>query len=155
VVPNWKRRLSLLAAAAGGAVLTCGWYLIQNTVRYGDPLARTASARFLALNGGLGTLLQPYRVTDPLRLVFWNVPRTIVDTLWYQSGWGLFHWSMSVNLAITAVVLIVLLGIIGQKFQRDVLVTLAAIAVAALLSVWIVATQTSTYHGRYAVVGCV
>ena len=30
-VPTWKRRVSLLAVAGGGAFLTCGWYLIQNT----------------------------------------------------------------------------------------------------------------------------
>ncbi len=155
LVPAWKRRLSLLAVAGGGAVLTCGWYLIQNAVRYGDPLARVASARYLALNGGLGTFLQPYRVKDPLSLVFWHVPRTIVNSIWYQSGWNEFHWSMPVNVVITAVVLMVLFGIYGQKIRRDVLITLATIAVAALLSVWIMATQTATYQGRYALVGCV
>ncbi len=40
LVPSWKRRISLFAVAGGGAALTCGWYLIQNTARYGDPLAR-------------------------------------------------------------------------------------------------------------------
>jgi hypothetical protein len=91
LVPTWRRRLSLLTVAGGGAGLTCGWYLIQNSVRYGDPLARTATSRYLALNGGLGTVLEPYSVKDPLSLVFWHVPRTIVDSLWYQSGWNQFH----------------------------------------------------------------
>jgi 4-amino-4-deoxy-L-arabinose transferase-like glycosyltransferase len=156
LVPTWKRRLSLLAVAGGGAALTCGWYLIQNTIRYGDPLAATASSRFLAANGGVGTLYgQLYRVTDPLGLVFWRVPRRIVGTFWYQSGWDQFHWAMPVNVAITTVVLFVLVGLYGQKIRRDVLVTLAALSVAALLCVWMVATQTATYQGRYALVGCV
>ena len=68
-VPTWKRRVSLLAVAGGGVFLTCGWYLIQNTARYGDPLARTASSRFSpptpASERSDG---QPYRVTDPLGL---------------------------------------------------------------------------------------
>ncbi len=126
LVPTWKRRLSLLAVAGGGAALTCGWYLIQNTVRYGDPLARTASSRYLALNGGLGTLLAPYRVKDPLRYVFWNVPQTIMRTFWYESGWNQFTWKMPVYVAITVVVLVVLVGIYGQKIPRDVLITLVA-----------------------------
>lgn len=55
LAPTWKRRLSLIAVASAGAVLTCGWYLIQNTVRYGDPLAKSATSHYLAANGGLGT----------------------------------------------------------------------------------------------------
>jgi hypothetical protein len=155
VVPAWKRRLSLLAAAGGAAALTGGWYLAQNTVRYGDPLARTASSRYLALNGGLGTVLAPYRVKDPLGLVFWDVPRTIMRTFWYESGWNQFSWPLPVCVTITVVVLIVLVGLYGQKIPRDVLITLAALSVSALLSVWIVATQTAEYKGRYALVGCV
>jgi Dolichyl-phosphate-mannose-protein mannosyltransferase len=155
LVPTWKRRLSMLAVAGGGAVLTCGWYLIQNTVRYGDPLARTASSRYLALNGGLGTVLAPYRVKDPLHYVFWDVPQTIMRTFWYESGWNQFSWKMPVCVAITVVVLIVLVGIYGQKIPRDVLITLVTLSVAALLSVWIVAFQTASYKGRYALVGCV
>jgi hypothetical protein len=155
LVPTWRRRLSLLTVAGGAAGLTCGWYLIQNSVRYGDPLARVASSRYLALNGGLGTYFEPYRVKDPLSLVFWQVPRRFVDSFWYQSGWNQFHWSMPVNVAITAVILSVLFGIYGHKIRRDILITLAAVSVAALLSVWIVATQTATYQGRYALVGCV
>jgi len=155
LVPTWKRRLSLSAVAGGGAALTCGWYLIQNTVRYGDPLARTATSRYLSWSGGLGTFFGPYRVTDPLNLVFWHVPQRIMQTFWYESGWGQFTWKMPVYVAITVVVLIVLVDIYGQKIPRDVLITLATLSVAALLSVWIVAMQAPTYKGRYALVGCV
>jgi Dolichyl-phosphate-mannose-protein mannosyltransferase len=155
LVPTWKRRLILLAAASGGAVLTCGWYLIQNAVRYGDPFARAASSRYLEFNGGLGTFFQPYRVTDPLSLVFRQVPQTFMRTFWYESGWNQYTWKMPVDIAITAAVLIVLFGLLGQKISRDVLITLATISVAAVLSVWIVATQTAEYQGRYALVGCV
>ena len=155
LVPTWSRRLVLLAVAVGGAVLTCGWYLVQNTVRYGDPLARVATSRYLSLNGGLGTFLAPYRVTDPLHLVFVDVPNRLVTTYWYESGWNQFTWKRPLDLAITGVVLVVLLGLFGQKIPRRVTFTLVTVAVAGLLSVWIVATQTSEYQGRYALVGCV
>jgi 4-amino-4-deoxy-L-arabinose transferase-like glycosyltransferase len=156
LVPNWKRRLTLSAVAGGGAVLTCGWYLIQNTVRYGDPLARTATSRYLAFSGGLGSFFfGPYRLTDPLGLVFWHVPQTIVRTFWYESGWDQFYWPMPVAVVLTMIVLIVLFGIRGQKIPRDVLITLGTLSAAALLCVWIAATQTPMYKGRYALVGCV
>jgi peptidoglycan/LPS O-acetylase OafA/YrhL len=78
-----------------------------------------------------------------------------MQTFWYESGWGQFTWKMPVYVAITVVVLIVLVDIYGQKIPRDVLITLATLSVAALLSVWIVAMQAPTYKGRYALVGCV
>jgi 4-amino-4-deoxy-L-arabinose transferase-like glycosyltransferase len=156
LVPTWKRRVPLFAVAGGAAVLTCGWYLIQNTVRYGDPLAWTATPRYLATNGGLGTPFGlPYTVKDPLNLVLWQVPQSILRTFWYESGWANHYWKMPVDIAITAVVLLVFIGIRGQRIRRHVLVTLATISGAALLSVWAVALQTSTYKGRYALVGCV
>ena len=37
------------------SVLVCGWYLIQNTVRYGGPSATAASQHYLTqIGGGLG-----------------------------------------------------------------------------------------------------
>lgn len=79
----------------------------------------------------------------------------IVRSLWYESGWDQFYWSMPVNRAITVAVLIVLVGLVGQRIRRDVVITLAAISAAALLSVWVVATQTATAEARYALVGSV
>ena len=155
MVPTWKRRAPLLAVAGGGAALTCGWYLIQNVVRYGDPLARRATSHYLEFNGGLGTFLAPYRVKDPLGFAFWGVPKTIMRTFWYESSGNQIWWPIPVDVAITVVVLIVLVGIYGQRIRRDVLTVLTTISLAALLSVWIVATQTATYKGRYALVGCV
>ncbi len=155
LVPTRKRRLLLLALAVGSALLTCGWYLMQNTIRYGDPLARAASSRYLETNGGLGTFFAPYQVKDPLGLVLVGVPTRLLTTYWYESGWNQFTWKTPVDLAVTAVVLIVLLGLHGQKNPPHLIFTLAAISVAALLSVWLVATQTAEYQGRYALVGCV
>ncbi len=84
---GWKRRLELLAVGVLGTFVTSGWYLIQNTVRYGDPLARRVSADYLSVAGGLGTGFgQPYRPGDPLSLVFVHVPRHFFNTFWYQSG---------------------------------------------------------------------
>ena len=55
LVRRFRERAVLLRSASVLRALTCSWYLIQNTYRYGDPLALKASARYLALTGGLGT----------------------------------------------------------------------------------------------------
>lgn len=156
MVSDWRRRAEFAALGFGSALVVCGWYLVQNTVRYGDPLARTASARYLSVVGGLGTAFgQPYRVTDPLRLVFVDVPDRIVRSFWYQSGWNQFRWSLPVDLAITAVFAVALLGLIGRDISRSILLTLWSIFISSFLCVWIISFQTHTYEARYAYVGLV
>jgi uncharacterized membrane protein YjjB (DUF3815 family) len=66
---------------------------------------------------------------------------------------GQFHWSGQVNLVFWVVLAAAVVGIIGRHVDRWTLATLLTIAVAALLSVWIVAFQTSTYEARYVYVG--
>jgi hypothetical protein len=154
LVKGWRNRAEFAALGFGSAIAVCGWYLIQNTVRYGDPLARTETTRYLILMGGLGMPIGvPYRVPDPFELVFIKVPGRIVESFWYQSGWNQFHWSLSVDLVITAALGVALLGLIHQRVARRTLVTLWAISLSGLLCVWIVAFQTSTYQARYAYVG--
>jgi hypothetical protein len=143
-----------LAIGTLAAFVACGWYLIQNTVRYGDPLARTASARYLAQVGGLGTFFTPYVVTNPVSLVFVRVPQRIADGFWYVSGSvGQFHWSWPANLVFWIALAAAVAGIIGRHIDHWTLATLLTVAVTGLLSVWIVAFQTSTYEARYVYVG--
>ncbi len=131
-----------------------GWYLIQNTVRYGDPLARAASARYLAQVGGLGTFFSLYVVSNPSGLVFVHVPQRIIDGFWYVSGSvGQFQWSWPVSPLFWAALASATAGIFGRHIDRPALETLLTVAVAGLLPVWIVAFQTSTYEARYVYVG--
>jgi hypothetical protein len=151
LVAGWKRRAELAAIGFGSALAVSSWYLIQNTVRYGDPLAANASSRYLAKVAGLGTVNgAPYVVTDPLQLVVVQVPRRIAHSLWYQSGWGQFQWPGWVDWTITVGVLCILAGLIGRHVRRDVLITLATLSIAALLCVWVIAFETATYQARYA-----
>jgi 4-amino-4-deoxy-L-arabinose transferase-like glycosyltransferase len=67
---SWRQRGAMLGLGVATALGVSAWYLIQNTVRYGDPLAFRASARYLSQLafrasarylsqlGGLGTLSQ-------------------------------------------------------------------------------------------------
>ena len=150
---GWRQRAEFAVFGFGSALVICGWYLIQNTVRYGQPLAQTDSSRYLALIGGLGTFGTQFHVSDPLDLVVVQVPRRIVDSFWYQSGWNQFHWSTPVNLVITAGFAAAVLGLIHRRVSPRITVTFWTIALSALLCVWVVAFQTATYQARYAYVG--
>ena len=52
---EWLKRVQLIAIGSVACIAVCGWYLIQNTLRYGSPLALGASERYLGEVGGLGT----------------------------------------------------------------------------------------------------
>jgi hypothetical protein len=153
LVPGWKRRVGMCCMGALSTLVIGAWYLVQNTVRYGDPLARRATAHYLSKIGGLGTPAgQPYTVNDPLRFLFIQVPQRIVDTFWYLSGWNQFHWSWQVDVMFTLVFLAASAGLFHRRVNRRVLLILSVISIAAFLSVWGVALQ-SYYQARYAFVG--
>lgn len=151
---TWRRRLVQLTWALGSALVVSAWYLIQNWDRYGDPLAGHVSNRYELLVGGLGTsLLTPYVVTDPFRLVFLDVPRRLLATYWFESGWMRYHWPTWVGIAITLVVIAAIIGLVGQRISKRVLLALGTIAVLSLLSVWVVSFETATYQFRLALIG--
>ena len=125
--PGWRQRIELLAVGAVSALGFSGWYFVQNTVRYGDPLARTATANYLSLVGGFDLPYgQRYRVSSPLRLTFIEVPHRIVASFWFQAGWNTFHWSWPVNLLFCAGTAAAIVGLINHHVEPRILVALAA-----------------------------
>jgi len=154
MVPGWRRRAGFLAVSVLAALGVSGWYLVQNTVRYGDPLARAASSHYLEFVGGLGTFWAPYKVGNPFSLVFDRVPVRIGNSFWYQSGWNQFRWSWPVNLLFWLVAAAMLVGLfVHRDVGRRRLVTLVAVSLTSFLSVWAVSFQTETYQARYVFVG--
>ena len=63
-------------------------------------------------------------MTDPLRLIAVDVPRQIVRSLWYASGWDQFHWSTPVDLLCTAAFASAVVGLVGRRLERSTAVTL-------------------------------
>jgi Dolichyl-phosphate-mannose-protein mannosyltransferase len=157
---GWLRRVEVIAVAAAAAVIVCGWYLIQNDVRYGDPLAIAASKHYLAPIAGLGTFGSPYVVTDPLRLVFSDVPVRIWQGFWYGS-WGKAPWPWPALVLLWSGLAFALLGLrtkitareAMERPVRNAMIALTALAVAGLISVWLVAFTTASYEARLAYVG--
>ena len=96
-----------------------------------------------------------YTVGNPLRHVFVSVPDRLLESFWYQSGSNQSHWSWQVNVAITLVFACALIGLVGRHVERRALFSLAALSIAALLSIWVVSFQTGTYQARYGYFGLV
>jgi len=152
-VPGWKRRAELLGVGAASALLVSGWFFIQNSVRYGGPLASGVTSRYLSAIGALGIPAgQRYTVPDPLRFIFIQVPQRIEQTFWYLSDWNQFHWSWAVNLLFTLVLLGTLVGLFRSRVNRRIFAILVVVSIASFLSVWGVALH-SYYQARYAFVG--
>ena len=157
---TWKRRFEFLAVGLGGALLVSGWYLVQNMVRYGDPLARRATAHYLTVLGAPGAPSgQLHGIPEFLKFVFVQVPQRFNNTFWYLSGWNQFHWTWWVNLLFTCGLIASLVGLIGRHVDRKILLTLISIWIAAALCVWGVALQAYNvptaggWQARYAFVG--
>ena len=147
---------SSLALVVGTWIGVCGWYLVQNTVRYGDPLAARASHIYLTKVGGVGIFGFPYQVTNPLNLVFVKVPIRIWVGFWYTSGWNQFRWPFLLDLVFWVVFAGALYGLVQKVHERRLqrpLLFMVIFAVLSLLCVWIVAFQTSTYEARLSFVG--
>lgn len=78
---NWlKRALSLVAGAALGTVLVCGWWFMRNVFTYGEPS---------------GTNAEVHLVTGSFVKADFSDPRTAGNLLRYtlESLWGRFGWN--------------------------------------------------------------
>ncbi len=152
---RWRERARMVVIGFGSSVVVCGWYLIQNTVRYGSPLAGRASEEYLSKAGGLGTPFGvEYRVYDPIRHILFDVPERFVQVFWYGSGWSeRFRWPWPIGLGFWLLLAVTLCGLIRGSVSPQKLRLLVVVVVTAFLSVWIVAFQTATYDPRLALVG--
>jgi hypothetical protein len=159
---GWRRRLRAIAVALVATLAVCGWYLVQNQVRYGSLAAVGASRRYLTAIGGLGTFDRPYVVTDPLRLVFIDVPSRIWRDFWYESGIDhAYRWPVTTDLVFWVALAFAMSGLLigtqtGWRVRRaehGEVVALTTLTVTGFLSVWIVAFSAATYEARYAFLG--
>jgi 4-amino-4-deoxy-L-arabinose transferase-like glycosyltransferase len=150
---RWLDRARVALIGCATALVVCGWYLVQNAVRYGDPLARRASARYLAPIGGLGTFFTAYKVPDPIAMIAVQVPGKIARTFWYSSEWNRFRWPWYASVPFWLALAGALVGLIGAHVAKRVLMTLAVLTLASLLAVWLAAFQTATYEARLAFTG--
>src|SRR5262245_45375558 len=152
----WQKLVTMLAVAAGSSLAVCGWWLIQNQVRYGDPLAHRASIDYLGPIGGIGARV--FGTPPMLGLLFVDVPAKVSHSFWYNSGWGYFKWPTLAYVPFWLALVAALAGLfLMRRNARGAigrpLVVLSVIVVAAFSAVWITSLSTDTYDGRVAFIG--
>jgi 4-amino-4-deoxy-L-arabinose transferase-like glycosyltransferase len=112
-----REPVKLFAVAAGSSLAVCGWWLVQNQIRYGDLFAARASHNYLERIGGLGGRVVNGKFVpgiggrNPFELIFVEVPRNVYQSFWYNSGWNQFEWSSPVYIAFWAALLIAVAGL--------------------------------------------
>jgi 4-amino-4-deoxy-L-arabinose transferase-like glycosyltransferase len=163
-VRSWRERVTTLGVAAAATLTVCGWWLVQNQTRHGDPLAARRSHDYLEPIGGLGGRLVNGRLAlgtgdrNPFTLFLIDVPRNVYHSFWYDSGWNRFRWSSPAYIVFWAMLLIAVAGLIIAKrklpptLARPVIL-LVTLTVSALAAVWIAASQTTTFEARLAFTG--
>jgi 4-amino-4-deoxy-L-arabinose transferase-like glycosyltransferase len=78
---NWlKRALSMVAGAAIGAALVCGWWFIRNVFIYGEPSGTSAEVRLVTGNFVKADFADPRTANNLLRYTL-------------ESFWGRFGWN--------------------------------------------------------------
>ena len=153
---SWRSLVTMLAVAAGSALAVCGWWLVQNQVRYGDPLAHRASIDYLGPIGGIGARV--FGTPPILQLLFVDVPAKVYHSFWYNSGWGYFKWPTLAYIPFWLALVAALAGLFrvrrsARRTTDSPMIVLAAVVVTAFSAIWITSLSTDTYDGRVAFIG--
>src|SRR5262249_28101988 len=125
VAPSTGRsRALLLSSFVTAAIAVSGWWLLMNTLRYGDPLAASATREHLRS-------LEPwtFAVGSPAYQTFIGVPWGVFRSFWYVSRWNQIFWLSWYPYA--ALWLGLALGV-GGLFRRRVPLPVPAGALAVL-----------------------
>jgi hypothetical protein len=150
---------ALLACAVG--IVLSGWWFAIEWVKYGDPLAATASTTYL--RAALPALLWPTPTLDP-RILLGYTFQQLLDSVWWDGDWNELLLPHGLNIAIC----IVGAGSVALSFGRRRAIGrtfgagtagrfwfLVLGLVAALVSLVLVMRETTQAEGRYLFVGIV
>jgi hypothetical protein len=147
-----REGLRCTAVASAVALAVCGWWLVQNQVRYGDPFAIGASdAHFRSVFPAL------LEVAGPIERIFVQIPQGIYSSFWYVSGWNQFTWHWYWYLPFWLLAAVGIAGLFSWKTRSalatGVLPVLATVVAGAAAIVWVLGIHTSTQQARVAFVG--
>ncbi len=148
---RWQTKARWTAVFAAAALAVCGWWLIQNQVRYGDPFNGQASKEYLE------ALFPPlFDVGSFSHQAFDMVPRETWRSFWYISGHNQFFWRDLYYLPFWIVLFASLIALAAPLKNRPLpapgraLIAFSAFALAAMASIWVLGIQTTTSQARVA-----
>jgi len=115
---NWlKRALSMVAGAALGTVLVCGWWFIRNVFTYGEPSGTSAEVRLVAGNFIKADFSDPRTAGNLLRYT--------LESLWGRFGWNditlhqqVYHFCNSAALLLICLSALAGIGLFGLWLTR-------------------------------------
>ena len=141
-------RLRAAAAFVAVAALVCGWWLIDNQVRYGDPLAGDATREHLERLAPILFMTDP-----PLEQAFVSVPSSLWKSWWYTSGWNQFVWDWWLYIPFWLGLGAGLAALVVPRHRplvvhRGALTFLGLVAAGVLVTLWVVGMGTTTMQGR-------
>lgn len=147
-----REALRLVTVFVAGTVAVCGWWLVRNQIRYGDPLAAHAVyVHQRAVQPGV------FNISGPLKNIFIDIPKQLWSSFWYSSGWNQFYWRWFWYLPFWGLAAFGIGALAApgpvRPAGRRVLWVCAVIAVGALASVWALGVQANTEQGRLAFMG--
>jgi hypothetical protein len=164
--PNRRAGLRLAAIVGVVALLVSSPWLIHNTVSYGDPLALGATRSYLRHQQP-----QIFVVGSASKVLFVTIPREFFKGFWYQSGWPIhtggawFEWPWWAYIPFWLLTFAAAAGLLlgrrrpeapprnARSRQRKAIVSLAALLLPSVATVWILGLNTSTSQARLALIG--
>jgi hypothetical protein len=141
-------RLASLAVFGFGVLAVSGWWLIQNQVRYGDPLASKASHDHLA-----GLFPPLFSVGSWSHQAFDAVPKIVHHSFWYTSGGNQLYWAQGwlytiLWLALAAALAGLLRRGVRLGSPRGSLAVLWLAVLGGAAAIWTLGIQTTTTQAR-------
>ncbi|MCW3047455.1 MAG: hypothetical protein JWO74_1739 [Solirubrobacterales bacterium] len=130
------------------ALSVCGWWLVQNQVRYGDPLASQAT------HDHLRALFPPlFQVPGIAQAVLHDTPKIVFRSFWYTSGYNQYYWQSSLPYWLLWGGLATgLVGLARRRVwlgvPRGTLLVLWAAVLAGAAAIWTLGVQTTTTQAR-------
>jgi hypothetical protein len=143
-----RTRVIALGALAGCFAATCGWWLVQNQVRYGDPLAATATRDHLK------SVFPPLFDTGSFsHQAFDETPRGVFRSFWYISGWNQLFWQNALPYQLLWLGLAAgLAGLLrrgtGLRVPGGTHPVLSLSVLGGFLAIWYLGITTTTTSGR-------
>ncbi len=144
-----RRNVKSAASLVIPFLFVSGPLFLSNKLRYGDPLAATASVEYF--RSWIPALVAVPRTFDWFGKA---VASGFATSFWYTSGWNQFRWKAVTYVPLWALVVVGGLGHVVRRERKTKGVGLLALVfLAACSSVWLLAWNTTQWQARIAFPG--
>lgn len=153
VAASWRQRdWRGPAVAIFCVVAVAGWWYVRNDVLYGDPLASAATRDYLGeIFRNKGLLRVPPSLSPS---VVWFGMKGLTHSVWYDAGGNQIHLPNALDLAVTGLGVISLIGAALPPRLRGTAVLLIC-AIGSLVAWLALLRETTQVEGRYLLIAVV